>query len=92
MAAEQRLAPDSPSCRECRRQYHIHVSGGASSSTSRVTGSPHLAEDLGFSQDLRIQSRGNDEEMTHGREPVVPDQLSSGARFTALRKAAKPGL
>jgi hypothetical protein len=91
MAAEERLAPDSTSCRERGRHYQIHVPRGGSRSAGRVIGTAYLAEDLGFSQDLRIQARRNQEQMTHGREPVVPEQLR-GEDATTLRDLTKPGL
>src|SRR6185503_16153300 len=84
-------APDPTSGSERGRKDQIHLSGRGSRSARRIIGPPDLAQDLGLSQNLGIQTCRYREEMAHRLEPAVPLELG-GDRSALLRHLPKPWL
>src|SRR5207247_3597696 len=70
----------------------VHLPSRGARGPRRVIGSPDLAEDLGFSQDLRIEARGYGEHVAHGLGPVEAFDRARQNDAAPTCQVPEPGL
>jgi hypothetical protein len=92
MPTEQRLMPDSASGGERGGEDGIHIARGRAGRARRIERAPDLPEDLGLTEDLRIEPGRDREEMTHRLRPVEPHQLAGECHPPRARQITEPRL
>ena len=92
MPAEQRLVPDPASGGERGREDGVHLARRRAGRAGRIECAPDLSEDLGLTEDLRVEPGRHRKQVTHRLRPVGPHQLARERQPSRPREIAEPRL